>query len=37
MLAWLKWGEGITPEKAGKKGDHLIGDFYGKGSVPYEA
>ena len=28
MLAWLKWGEGITPEKAGKKGDHLIGDFY---------
>lgn len=28
MLAWQKWGEGITPEKAGKKGDHLIGDFY---------
>ncbi len=28
MLAWLKWGEGITPEEAGKKGDHLIGDFY---------
>ncbi|MDE7386796.1 MAG: arginine--tRNA ligase [Muribaculaceae bacterium] len=28
MLAWLKWGDGITPEKAGKKGDHLIGDFY---------
>ena len=28
MLAWLKWGNGITPEKAGKKGDHLIGDFY---------
>ena len=28
MLAWVKWGEGITPEKAGKKGDHLIGDFY---------
>ena len=28
MLAWEKWGEGITPEKAGKKGDHLIGDFY---------
>ena len=28
MLAWKKWGEGITPEKAGKKGDHLIGDFY---------
>ena len=28
MLAWQKWGDGITPEAAGKKGDHLIGDFY---------
>ena len=28
MLAWQKWGEGITPESCGKKGDHLIGDFY---------
>ncbi|HAB41028.1 MAG TPA: arginine--tRNA ligase [Porphyromonadaceae bacterium] len=28
MLAWKRWGEGVTPEKAGKKGDHLIGDFY---------
>ena len=28
MLAWQKWGDGVTPEKAGKKGDHLIGDFY---------
>ena len=28
MLAWLKWGDGVTPETAGKKGDHLIGDFY---------
>lgn len=28
MLAWEKWGNNITPEKAGKKGDHLIGDFY---------
>lgn len=28
MLAWLKWGKGVTPESAGKKGDHLIGDFY---------
>ena len=28
MLAWQKWGDGLTPEKAGKKGDHLIGDFY---------
>ena len=30
MLAWLRCGDGITPEKAGKKGDHLIGDFYVK-------
>lgn len=28
MLAWQKWGNGITPEQAEKKGDHLIGDFY---------
>ena len=28
MLAWQKWGNGITPEAAHKKGDHLIGDFY---------
>lgn len=28
MLAWQKWGEGVTPETSGKKGDHLIGDFY---------
>ena len=28
MLAWQKWGNGITPEQAGKKGAHLIGDFY---------
>ena len=28
MLAWLKWGNGETPESSGKKGDHLIGDFY---------
>ena len=28
MLAWQKWGDGITPEEAKKKGDHLIGDFY---------
>ncbi len=28
MLAWLKWGEGATPESTGKKGDHLIGDYY---------
>ena len=28
MLAWLRWGNGATPESTGKKGDHLIGDFY---------
>ncbi len=28
MLAWKKWGEGVTPESTGKKGDHLVGDFY---------
>ncbi|MDE5635554.1 MAG: arginine--tRNA ligase, partial [Muribaculaceae bacterium] len=28
MLAWKKWGEGATPASTGKKGDHLIGDFY---------
>lgn len=28
MLAWQKWGDGATPESSGKKGDHLIGDFY---------
>ena len=28
MLAWVKWGNGETPESAGKKGDHLIGDYY---------
>ena len=28
MLAWLKYGKGETPETSGKKGDHLIGDYY---------
>lgn len=28
MLAWLKWGNGETPESSGKKGDHLVGDYY---------
>ncbi|MDR1224710.1 MAG: arginine--tRNA ligase [Tannerella sp.] len=28
MLAWQKWGEGATPESTGRKGDHLVGDFY---------
>lgn len=28
MLAWDKWGNGETPESSGKKGDHLVGDYY---------
>lgn len=28
MLAWQKWGNGVTPASSGKKGDHLVGDFY---------
>lgn len=28
MLAWQKWGQGATPQSTGKKGDHLIGEFY---------
>lgn len=36
MLAWQKWGEGITPEKAGKKGDKLVGDFYVKFEQEYK-
>jgi arginyl-tRNA synthetase len=28
MLAWQKWGRGVTPQSTGKKGDHLIGDYY---------
>jgi len=28
MLAWQKWGNGETPKSSGKKGDHLIGDYY---------
>lgn len=28
MLAWLKWGNGETPASSGKKGDHLVGDYY---------
>jgi arginyl-tRNA synthetase len=28
MLAWRKWGNGATPDSTGKKGDHLVGDFY---------
>jgi arginyl-tRNA synthetase len=36
MLAWQKWGNDITPEKAGKKGDHLVGDFYVKFDQEYK-
>ena len=35
MLAWQKWGNGITPEQAGKKGDFLVGDFYVKFEKEY--
>ncbi|MDD3430579.1 MAG: arginine--tRNA ligase [Bacteroidales bacterium] len=28
MLAWQKWGQGETPESSGKKGDHLVGEYY---------
>ncbi len=37
MLAWLKWGDGATPESTGKKGDHLIGDFYVEFDKHYKA
>jgi len=36
MLAWKKWGEGQTPESTGKKGDHLVGDFYVKFDKEYK-
>ena len=36
MLAWQKWGNKITPEKANKKGDHLVGDFYVKFDREYK-
>jgi len=36
MLAWQKWGNEITPEKANKKGDHLVGDFYVKFDQEYK-
>jgi len=36
MLAWEKWGDGITPEKAGVKGDHLVGDYYVKFDQVYK-
>lgn len=36
MLAWQKWGKGVTPESSGKKGDHLVGDFYVKFDQEYK-
>lgn len=36
MLAWQKWGDGITPETAGLKGDKLVGDFYVKFDQEYK-
>ena len=36
MLAWQLWGNNITPEKAGKKGDKLVGDFYVLFDVEYK-
>ncbi len=36
MLAWQKWGRGETPESSGKKGDHLVGDYYVKFDQEYK-
>jgi arginyl-tRNA synthetase len=36
MLAWKRWGNGETPESTGKKGDHLIGDYYVKFDQEYK-
>lgn len=36
MLAWQKWGNGVTPEKAGIKGDKLVGDYYVKFDKEYK-
>ena len=36
MLAWLKYGHGETPESSGKKGDHLIGDYYVRFDIEYK-
>ena len=37
MLAWQKFGNGETPENSGKKGDHLIGDYYVRFDIEYKA
>ena len=36
MLAWKRWGNGATPESSGKKGDHLVGDYYVKFDLEYK-
>ena len=36
MLAWQKWGNGETPETSGKKGDHLVGEYYVKFDQEYK-
>ena len=36
MLAWQRWGNGETPQSSGKKGDHLIGDYYVKFDQEYK-
>jgi len=36
MLAWEKWGNGETPDSSGKKGDHLVGDYYVKFNQEYQ-
>ncbi len=36
MLAWIKWGGGETPQSSGKKGDHLVGDYYVKFDQEYK-
>ncbi|MGL5959786.1 MAG: arginine--tRNA ligase [Bacteroidales bacterium] len=36
MLAWQKWGNGATPQSSGKKGDHLVGDYYVKFDQHYK-
>ena len=36
MLAWKRWGNGETPESSGKKGDHLVGDYYVKFDIEYK-
>jgi arginyl-tRNA synthetase len=37
MLAWQKWGNGASPESTGKKGDHLVGDYYVRFDQEYKS